>query len=117
ERLDHIAFGPALEAQDAILGLALGGQYQNAGVADRWIGADRLANVVAGLVGQHQIEHHDLGSILAYDGETVHAGARRHRLEAGAPEVELEQACNIVLVFDDDHATFHSAGYIVVTRL
>jgi hypothetical protein len=92
-------------------------QHQHAGVADRWIGADLPADLVAGLVGQHQIEEHDVGLVLEHRGEALRAGRRGHDLEPCAAQVELEQARDVALVFDDDHAALHRNVYSVVTRL
>ena len=84
ERLHDVVIGADLEAEDAILGLALRGQHQHADVGDLRVGADRLADVVAGLVGQHQVEHDDVGLVLLHGGEPLGPRRAARDLEAGA---------------------------------
>ena len=114
EGLDDIVVGADLEAQDAVLGLALGGQHEDADVGERGVGADLLADLVAGRVGQVQIEQDDIGRLRADRREAL--GAARGPVDrvARGLEVELEEPRDVALVFDDDHPTFHWVTYTAI---
>src|SRR5262249_29414779 len=65
-----------------------------------------------------EIEHDDVGALATHLVEPCPAGGRRHDGEPDASQIELEQASDIALVFDDDHAAFHRVGHhSVVTCL
>ena len=62
ERLDDVVVGPGLEADDHVDGVALGGEHHDRHAG---LGADLLADVDAVLAGQHQVEQHQVGPVVA----------------------------------------------------
>ena len=62
ERLDDVVVGPGLEADDHVDGVALGGEHHD---RDAGLGPDLPADVDAVLAGQHQVEQHHVGPVVA----------------------------------------------------
>jgi hypothetical protein len=65
------------------------------------IGLDLLADFRARDVGQHQVEKHERGGLVADEPDRVAAMRRREHFEAGLAEIVFERSKEIALVFDD----------------
>ena len=74
ERLDDVVVGAGLEPDDDVDGVALGGEHHDRHAG---LGADLLAHVDAVAAGQHQVEQHDVGPVVAERPEGLVAARRR----------------------------------------
>ena len=61
EGLDEVVVGTELEADDAVLDLALGGEHDDGNVGGL---ADGTAHALAGEFGQHEVEDHEVERVL-----------------------------------------------------
>jgi hypothetical protein len=62
DRLDDVVVGPRLEAGDDVHVVASGGQHDDGHVPD---GPQAPAHLESVDAGQHQVEDHDVGRVLA----------------------------------------------------
>ena len=101
ERLDHVVVGPQLQTQDLVLLGVLGGEDDERRLGE---GPDRLEDVEARAVGQHEVEHHQRRVVLS---DQLHAGGAQRggvHLIALPAQVELEQLGDRGIVLDHHHA-------------
>ena len=101
ERLHDVVVGAELEADDAIDLLALRGEHDDLGVARRRVALQRLADLGARDVGQHEVEQDEVGPLLAREAEPFFALARDEDLVALLAEVVVEDLLDVGLILDD----------------
>ena len=102
ERLDEVVVGTELEADDAILDLALCGEHD-----DRHIGgiANGAANALAGKLGEHEVENDQVELMLLELLDSGLAVANAHDPIALALEVSGHRVANGLLVFNQQNLT------------
>ena len=101
ERLDDVVVGPGLEADDHVDGVALRGEHHDRHAG---LGADLLADVDAVLAGQHQVEQHQVGLVVAERVEGHVAAAHDAAVEPLLAEDDGEHLRQGGVVVDDEHA-------------
>ena len=102
ERLDDVVVGAGLEPDDDVDGVALGGQHHD---RDAGLGADLLADVDAVLAGQHQVEQHQVGPVVAERLERLVTAGDHPALEALLAEHDREHLGQRGVVVDDEDPT------------
>ena len=103
ERLDDVVVGAGLEPDHDVDGVALGGEHHDRHAG---LGADLLADVDAVLAGQHQVEQHDVGPVVAeLRPAPGHRGCTDRRVEALLAQHDGEHLGQGRVVVDDEDAS------------
>ena len=100
ERLDQVVVGTKLEADDAILDLALGGKHDDGHI--RGI-ADSAANALAGDLGEHKVEHNQVELVLLELLDRRLAIANANNPVALALEIGSDSVTDRLLVLDQQN--------------
>ena len=105
ERLDDVVVGADLEADDAVDLLALRGAHDHRDVARALLLAQSPADLGAGEIRQHQIEHDHVGQRIGGRArQALPAAVREPDREALGAQVVLERGGEVDLVLDDQYA-------------
>jgi hypothetical protein len=99
ERLGDVVVAADGQAGDLVLGGVLGGQEQHrgAGVAR----AQPPGHVEAVQVGQHHVEHDQVGAVALHGRQRLQAAGGRRHLEPGQAQAGRQQLEDVGLVLDD----------------
>ena len=100
ERLDQVVVGTKLEADDAILDLALGGKHDNGHI--RGI-ADSAANALAGNLGEHKVEYNQVELVLLELLDRRLAVADANNPVALALEIGSDSVTDCLLILDQQN--------------
>ena len=101
ERLGHIVVGSGVECPYLLTLVADGGQNQN---RQRAPAPDLLADVDAGTVGQHQIQHQRLGWAVGQSGQRGGLARRALHRISGIAQDDGQPAQDRLLIVDHQHA-------------
>ena len=111
ERLGDVVVAARGQAVDLVLDAVLGGEEEHrqpVGGARRGArpasSRSRLDHREAVHVGQHHVEHHQVGALAGDGGQRVGAGGRGDDLEADEPQGGGEQLPDVGFVVDDQQA-------------
>jgi hypothetical protein len=109
ERLDHVVVGADLEADDDVDLLGLGGHHDHRQAPRPLAGADLLAHLRAGHVGEHEVEQDEVDApgVVGDRRERLLAGVHGDRPEALALQRVLEGRHEVALVFHDQDGARH----------
>ena len=104
ERLGHVVVGPELEPDDLVDLRVLGRQHED---RDRRLGPDDPADLDPGQLGEHQVEHDEVGPIGPEAGERLAAVGRGDDREPLRLEAVGERLAQGRLVVDDEDRACH----------
>src|SRR3954453_715438 len=104
ERLGQVVVGAHLEPDDLVDVVVAGGQHQDWHVRG---GADLPAHLEPVDVGQHQVEHHQVGLGVLGLHQRLAAVAGDLDLVARVLQVHRDEGCNVALVLDDQDLLSH----------
>jgi hypothetical protein len=108
ERLGQVVVRADLEADHPVDLLALGGQHEHRDLAGLLGGAQPAAHLGSGQVGQHEIEHHQVGARrLRRHLERLSPGHRQPGLVALPAQVVVERGDQVPLVVHDQDQRAH----------
>ena len=99
EGLDEVVVGAELEADDAVLDLALGGEHDDGDVGGL---ADGAAHALAGELGEHEVEDDQIEAVLLELLDRALAVAHAAHDVALALEVGRDGVADGLLVFDQE---------------
>ena len=116
ERFDHVIVHAQFEAQDAINLLALGGEHQHGNRGGRLVLLQLPAHVIAGNVGQHQVQQDDVRVLLLREPKPLAPAHGLADLVSGLLQVVFEDLLKVGLVFDDQDSG-HGAYLVSPPRL
>ena len=104
ERLRHVVVGAELEADDLVDLRVLGGEHED---RDRGFGPDDPADLDAGQLGEHQVEHDEVGPIGPEADQGLAAIRRGDDREPLRLEAVGEGLAKRRLVVDDEDRACH----------
>src|SRR6185436_7778622 len=107
---DDVIVRAQLEADDAIDLVALRGDHDDGELAGQRVALEATADLDPGHVGQHQVEQHQIGAVLADGADRLAAVADQDRDVTRLPEVVGQNLLQVLLVFDDQDARHGRSG-------
>ncbi len=118
EGLDQVVVRAGVQAAHLVGVLAAGGQHQHGGAAGLGAGAQTPADLYAGDLGKHPVEHDQVGGLLLHLEQGLLSIGGALDAEALLLEVVVEQGGEGVLVLDQQNVGGHSSSSgAVSTRL
>jgi hypothetical protein len=102
ERLGHVVVTADRQALDLLLGGVAGGQEDDRHVVP--VGAEPLHDGEAVAVGQHHVEHHQVGPELLGRAEGVGSVGSYLDAESFVPQGGCDEVGDGCLVVDDEHS-------------
>ena len=116
ERLDQVVDGPGIEAADAILQLAAGGEHDHGQLGA--LGGEVAQHLHSAAAGEHEVEHHEVDVVTERELEAALAVERRSDLEPMDAETTVDEIHDSGLVLDQDdvrHAPHHTNPFPLQT--
>src|SRR4051794_39103048 len=114
EGLGHVVVGAEVQAADALVLAGAGAQHED---RDGRLGADRRADLLAGQVGEHPVEHDQGRAHVARHRETVAPADRGEHLVALTLQVAAGDIVDRGLVVDNQDAFRHHTANIVQVQV
>ena len=71
------------------------------------VALEGLANIDAGLAGEHPVEEHEVWGVVSCEGEALGARGGLEREHAGVGDFFADEGADILFVFDNEHSGRH----------
>jgi hypothetical protein len=107
ERFGDVIVGAEIQPHHTIFAFHAGGQHHDWGGGQRGIAPHDARDVPAVAIGQHQIEHHQIGPIAANGMQRCFSLVSRRYVIAGLFQIGANDADNFFIVVDDQNTLTH----------
>ena len=107
EGFDHVIVRPGVQAANPIGLLPTGGEHDDRHVAALRALAEPTTNLNAGNLGQHPVQHDQIGQTFRHQGERLFAVSGHDDVVALLVEIVLQQGRERVFVLDHENMRDH----------